>query len=122
MLIPEKNRDLAPYLNQEEIIAKVRDQIDRDFNFFGLEVNWPRETFLAEEMWKSLANAVDQLMEKDKSRLMQVIYRIDLAESDLTKALTDPTVDDVNGRIASMILFRELQKVILRIQYSSTNN
>ncbi len=122
MLIPEKNRDLAPYLNQEEIIAKVRDQIDRDFNFFGLEVNWPRETCLAEEMWKSLASVVDLLMEKDKSRLMQVIYRIDLAESDLTKALTDPTVDDVNGRIASMILFRELQKVILRIQYSSTNN
>jgi hypothetical protein len=117
MLIPENNQELAPYLDQEEIVANVRDQIDRDFNFFGLEVNWPSEICSAEEMWKSLAGVIDQLMEKDKSRLMQIIYRIDLAESELTQALTDPTVEDVNGRIASMILFRELQKVILRIQY-----
>lgn len=119
MFVSAKNQELAVHLNRSEIVTQVREQVDKDFQYFGLEVNWLDDDASSEAMWKSLANVVDQLMEKDKSRLMQVIYRIDLAEGELTQVLTDPSVEDVNGRIASLILFRELQKVILRNHYSS---
>ncbi|MFT5184030.1 MAG: hypothetical protein ACI84C_001158 [Flavobacteriales bacterium] len=119
MFISSKNQELAVHLDQSEIVVLVKEQVDRDFHFFSLVVNWSEEDSSAKALWSSLANLVEYLMEKDKNRLMQVIYRIDLAEGELTEVLTDFSIEDVNGRIASLILFRELQKVILRKHYSS---
>ena len=90
--------------------------IRKDFNLDVSELAIPEAELSTETVLKKLSYLVAYLMEKDFSRLLQVLYRIDVSEEKLKAALATQA-QAPSDLIAQMILEREMQKVETRKKY-----
>lgn len=94
---------------------KVIQLISQDFNL-------EREHFLPdpgniEEIKRKLRTVIDQLLEKDFERLLNAMYRLDIDESKFKQVLSGMYGNDVSGKLAEIIIERELRKVETRKHY-----
>ncbi len=71
-----------------------------------------------ETLLTTLTRVISYMLEKDMTRLMNGLYRIDVDENDFKKALFESNPDKVSENIALLIIKRQLQKVKFRNQYS----
>lgn len=71
-----------------------------------------------EALHYKLASVVRHLLHSDLPRLLQILYRIDVAEQQVKEAMVANDTDLIAERIARLILKRELQKAQLRQKYS----
>lgn len=69
-----------------------------------------------------LANAINDLIQNDFSRLVQILYRMDISESKLKEMLAANTGDDAGSVMARLIIERETQKVQSRKQFKRNDN
>jgi hypothetical protein len=65
-----------------------------------------------------LAHLVQQLLRNDFSRLLHILYRIDVDEQKVKQAMVDADEEIIATRIARLILKREIQKAEIRLRYS----
>ncbi|HSF53846.1 MAG TPA: hypothetical protein VLA71_08855 [Algoriphagus sp.] len=77
-----------------------------------------KEEFSEEKAIQILAKAISQLMDRNLERLLQVCYRIDLAENKLKKILHESEPDKVAPDLAKALWDRQKQKVEIRRRYS----
>jgi hypothetical protein len=66
-----------------------------------------------------LKHLIDELIENDFSRLVQVLYRIDISETKLKDLLRKNTETDASIMIADLIIERQIQKIEARNQSHS---
>lgn len=76
--------------------------------------------FSEEMALEALTKAVSQLMDRDLERLLQICYRIDLAENTLKQILYEAPPERVAADLAQALWARQKQKVILRRKYSES--
>ena len=69
------------------------------------------------DFMKDLSEAINYLIENDFSRLVQILYRMDINESRLKKMLAEHTDNDAGSTIAELIVERERQKKLSRQQF-----
>ncbi|WMJ72622.1 hypothetical protein RCC89_05520 [Cytophagaceae bacterium ABcell3] len=73
-----------------------------------------------EEQMKLLAAYIEELIHNDFSRLLQILYRVDVPEEKLKKALAENKESLSSGEIiARLLVERQVQKIELRAKYSS---
>jgi len=77
-----------------------------------------KEEFSEEKAILILAKAISQLMDRNLERLLQVCYRIDLAENKLKQILHESEPDQVAADLARALWERQKQKVEIRRRYS----
>lgn len=77
-----------------------------------------KEEFSEEKAIQILAKAISQLMDRNLERLLQVCYRIDLAENKLKQILHESEPDKVAPDLAKALWDRQKQKVEIRRRYS----
>jgi hypothetical protein len=65
-----------------------------------------------------LAERVNDMINKDFSALIQLLYRIDVNEAKLRGILRDNQASDAGQLIARMILERQWQKILTRREHS----
>lgn len=65
---------------------------------------------------EQLAAQINYLIEKDFNRLLNLLYRIDVSEDKIKKALLDNT-DPAGELIAQLIIERQLQKITSRKKF-----
>ncbi|MCX2738799.1 hypothetical protein [Pontibacter anaerobius] len=65
-----------------------------------------------------IAHIVQQLLRNDFSRLLHILYRIDVDEQKVKQAMVDADEEIIATRIARLILKREIQKAEIRLRYS----
>ena len=70
-----------------------------------------------QQLEQMVAQAVLYLLCIDLSRLLNILYRIDVEEQQVKKAMLAPTEEEVAGQIARLIIKRELQKAQTRFIY-----
>ena len=92
--------------------------IRKDFNLDAQELSIPEASLSEDAILEKLTRIIAYLLEKDFSRLLQVLYRIDVAEERLKAALAAEAGEPAQV-IACMIFEREMQKVETRRKYSS---
>jgi hypothetical protein len=63
-----------------------------------------------------LNSCIADLLNSDYSRLMSLLYHIDISEKELNKKFASPS-ESASGQLTEMILDRELKKVIIRKYY-----
>ena len=63
-----------------------------------------------DELISKLAEAINQLIEKDFSKLVMILYRLDVSESRLKQQLKEYTGENAGKLIANLIIERQLQK------------
>lgn len=106
------------YIQSKSILRLLIEQIKKDHQSAG----FPIKILLNKKY--SFAELSDLLIQKyltvTSSQLSQLLYRVDISETQLAKQMNSPGLD--LKVIADMIIKRELQKVILRLKYSAANN
>lgn len=78
------------------------------------------EGFSEEKALDVLTKAISQLMDRDMERLLQICYRVDLAENKLKQILHEAPPETLASELARALWDRQKQKVIVRRQYSGS--
>lgn len=114
--------ELAPYYTRTDLLEKVVEQIKKDFNWFNFEITFKGEKESPyQELYQQILPLIDELLNDDSPKLMAMLYRIDLDEEFLNRKLKESSHADTDEVITDLIIKRELQKVIIRDIYSSSN-
>jgi hypothetical protein len=91
--------------------------LQQDLNaVYGLELS---EAATMDQLETLLAAKINTLINEDFSRLIQLLYRIDVSETKLKKLLRENNGSDADRLIARLILERQWQKIETRRKYSS---
>jgi methionine synthase II (cobalamin-independent) len=98
----------------EDNISLVKAQLSEDFN---LPVTKDKE-----ELAKALAEGINQLIQTDFARLINMLYRIDISEKVLKETLEQQADEDAGLLIARLIIERLLQKQQIRAQFKTHDN
>lgn len=103
------------YLSQVDIVEQTVAQIMKDFALFGIEISFSGDTDQAyDEVFKQLVSAIDVLVTNDYSRLLSILYQVDISDREIAK--TEAEIPDYNHTeiIAHQIIVRDLKKVLIR--------
>lgn len=91
--------------------------LQQDLNaVYGLELS---EAATMDQLETLLAAKINTLINEDFSRLIQLLYRIDVSETKLKKLLRENNGSDADRLIARLILERQWQKIETRRKYSN---
>lgn len=101
----------------ERLIALLKEQIEKDFETIGISIQFTLAEFSYDSCYNNLLDAILWLLEKDPSKLMQLLYRIDVSDYSLKQRLLNNNNDFAHA-ITSLILEREAKKVWYRTNYA----
>lgn len=120
-LVPHSGKDIDRYRNDREIVRKTALQIIKDFNRFGIEVQFPDDLRLAyTDLFAQLSPIIRDLLTSSHTTLYSLLYTIDLNEHSVAKGITEMQDMEMYEVISHLLLERELKKVITR-EYFSRN-
>ena len=121
MKIPALNEsELAPFLNREELIRLTAEQIKKDFDWFDFEIRFSGKAESAyAQLFSQIEPFINKLISTNYEKLLSVLYRIDVSEKRISEAVNKS--ENISAEITRLIIFRELQKVIIKKHYSSLN-
>ena len=94
--------------------------IQKDLSLPESEINRSEKPEL-EELHQYLTAAIRELLNKDFNQLINILYRIDITESRVSKALHTDDPAQIASELASLVIERELQKVETRRIYANRN-
>ena len=111
------DESLISYFSNEAFVLKTQQQIEKDFAKFSLYLP---EYFVLEPLDKLaiellIQEKIAEVMKYGETQLMQLLYTIDIPESDFLHLITAP---NFIKNISEMILKREALKVFFRQKYS----
>lgn len=108
---------LQPYFDNEEFVLKTQQQLEKDFGKFNLSFgeDFDQVPFTKEQIESFIGERVTELMKEGETRLLQLLYTIDLPEKEFLALTTHP---DFLQELSRKILFREAYKVFLRSKFS----
>ncbi|MCE9538730.1 MAG: hypothetical protein K8R85_05885 [Bacteroidetes bacterium] len=112
--------DLSPYFNRLDLIKDTAHQIIKDFDMFGLEIKFSGNAYNAyEELFEQIEPHIDQLIHSNQQRFMSILYRIDLSDEQIKKAVNENSSEPFSAIVSDLIIKRELQKVVIRNHYKT---
>jgi hypothetical protein len=109
---------LQTYFSKKELVDETANQIMKDFGIFELEIKFSGQIDNAyTELHNQLIQQIDHLIKTSYSKLISVLYRIDLSEEELQNGEKYlPNYNQVEA-MAHLIIVRELKKVLSRKFY-----
>lgn len=84
---------------------------------FSLEEGFLEECTTFEQLEQRLTRLINQLLDKDMTRLLNAFYRIDISEDKFKKILTTESPSNIAKTLAQEVISRELKKVMTRQKY-----
>ena len=99
-----------------QLIAEVIGQLD---NF---KLTLPGQIISLQELKKLLSEMINQLVSNNFSRLVSILYRLDISErklKELLKTATDKSAGDI---IAEMIIDRQIERIRTRNSMAKDDN
>lgn len=117
--IPNLN-ELQPYYNRKDLIEKVVNQIQKDFEWFSFDIIFSNNPNISpyQELFQQILPLVDEMLNEDYPKLLSILYRIDIDEEFINRKLKEISNADTDEVITDLIIKRELQKVIIKEIYS----
>ncbi len=112
--------NITTLFNKEEIVMDTIKQIQKDFDMYGIELNFTGEVADAyNQMMQQLTPQLTRLLASERSKLQSVLYRVDLSEKSLQKAIENTPDKTLPEVMAHEIIVRELKKVLTRHYFKS---
>jgi len=109
-------KEIAPE-NYEELYRMVVDQLSKDFHPYASLENIPQE-LSAEWIFEEIKRMLSIIIPRESSALGYIIYRVDITEKTMRKAMHGLAGEEKLNALAHLILKREAQKVWIRQQFS----
>jgi hypothetical protein len=102
------------FLSQKDLLRNLILQIRKDFESAGIPIKLllnKRYSFV------ELAQIIsDSFMQAGATAMFNLLYRVDVSEKQLKDGMPTPGIDPI--LVAELVIKRELQKVVLKKQYS----
>lgn len=115
--------DITPYLNRLDILNETAQQIIKDFGMVGLKIPrvlWAGNTNNAyAELFSQILPLIDKLQKENFQKFYILMYRIDISERQIKKAVEQTKDKSFSEVVTDLILKRELLKVVIRKNYSA---
>jgi hypothetical protein len=113
--------ELESYFDNEAFILKTQQQISKDFAKYNLnfDSNFENTVYTKGQIELQIADNLVELMKEGETRLLQLLYTIDVSEKEFLSITIDPNFIQL---LAEKILFREAYKIFLRTKFSSPSN
>ena len=113
---------ITPYFNNVDYLRETAKQISKDFELAGLPLTFSGEGSTAfNELLYALSPLLSELIEKNFSGLLNLLYRIDIHESKVALLSEHNDYGSLPEALADLIIRRELQKIVIRKHYHSEN-
>ena len=113
--------DLSQYFNRIDLIKDTANQIIKDFEMFGLEIKFSGDSFQAyDELFQQIEPHINRLINSNQQKFMGILYRIDLSDHQIKKAMNKNTSESFSVVVSDLIIKRELQKVVIRNYYKKS--
>jgi hypothetical protein len=110
--------DISKYFNRLDLIKDTANQIIKDFDMFGLEIKFSGNVYNAyEELFEQIEPHINQLISSNQQKFMEILYRIDLNDEQIKKAMNENLSESFSTIVSDLIIKRELQKVVIREHY-----
>jgi hypothetical protein len=112
---------LDAYFDNQGFVLKTQQQITKDFAKFNLYFSnsFENEVTTKDEIERLIGQLLVDLMKQGETRLLQLLYTIDLSEKEFLHITTNPNFIQL---LSEKILFREAYKVFLRSKFSSPSS
>jgi hypothetical protein len=88
-------------------------------DFFLEKDDLPISILNLDDLRHALNKVVSYLLDKDMTRLLNALYRIDVDESKVKKVLAEADPESISHEITDLIIQRELKKIETRNKYRS---
>lgn len=98
-------------LNQNDNIIPSGEPLAREY-----------ETLSREELKKRLQNFIQDMLDSNFEKLTNLMYRHDVTEDKFHEALERGPIEEQAGRLADLVIERELEKVATRKAYRKYKN
>jgi hypothetical protein len=92
----------------------MNDSFELIYNDLNLEKNEFRDE---NQLLEIIADRVSWFLENDKNLLLSYMYRLDIDDYKIDKALTPINDDAANVALAKLILERQKQRLATKLQY-----
>lgn len=107
--------DLSTYHHRLDLIEATAEQINKDFMIGDEAVEFSGNPDSAyTELQTQIADIVFRLLQQNAQNLVNILYRIDLKESQIKEAFETELEEGTPGLLAHFIIERELKKVLIR--------
>ncbi len=107
---------------QDDLIEKTAQQIIKDFAEFGFEITFSGNTNgFYNELWVQMHTVVRNMINNDQSRFNAMLYRIDISNKDIALYSNEMQDSTYAEMITTLIIHRELKKVITREYFKHHN-
>jgi len=111
--------DLTAYLDQIDLLNETVRQLEKDFAGLKLKIHFSGKPELAyDELFSQVLPHIDTLLKENYSTFYNLMYRIDISEDQIKKAMGKAIDKTFSEIITDLILKRELLKVVMRKKYS----
>ena len=111
---------ISQYFNHLGLIKATADQIIKDFEMSGVEIRFSGNSYNAyEELFDQIEPQVKKLISTNHSKFMGILYRVDLNDEQIKKAIRNNLSESFSEIITDLIIKRELQKVVIRNHYKN---
>lgn len=84
---------------------------------FDTDAPEPGESMSMADVRAYLVAQITRLLDRNVAMLMSILYRVDVAEEDVMRVITETAPAGVAGEIADLMIERQLQKIRIRRQY-----
>ena len=96
--------------------AETTALIVRDF-----ELETPENPMSEAELLAYLANVIGYMIEKKLDYLLSLLYRLDVSESKINRALMPGNPEDANVALARLVIERHKQRIATKRAYREQN-
>ena len=100
-----------------DLISLVWAQVQKDFATEALDIRSDKVDTL-DAIYRVIYPEITKHIQFDFNAVMRLLYRIDISEGKVKRQM-DLTPDDTAKAISTLIINREIQKVVLRKQFCS---
>ena len=102
------------FLSQKDLLRNLILQIRKDFESAGIQI---KLLLNKRYSFAELAQIIsDAFMLAGATAMFNLLYRVDVSEKQLKDGMPTPGIDPI--LVAELVIKRELQKVVLRKQYT----
>ncbi|MBC8464358.1 MAG: hypothetical protein H8D62_01650 [Bacteroidetes bacterium] len=113
--------EVPDFLKQKELFQATITQLQKDLSWQNLELPLG-ESPTVEELKIKLSSLFSYLEQGQYQTLMNILYRVDVSEQQIKKAMENVVDEPFSDVLAQLMLHRCLQKVIIKQHFSKEKN
>lgn len=119
---PITQEELDKSKHNEEVVRLVALQVIKDFEQFGISVDFPDNLNLAyDKLFRQLEHHIYNLITNNLQRLYALLYRIDISDQMIHKRQQIRYDQALPQILTDLVLERELKKVLFRLYFKNQN-